>query len=75
MSGKKGMKSLVIWDEDILEKPESLQAERLCAVRSSKSLRLRRSKPGYFNPLGGHPGFRLQEGAVCLHRKLLTFQN
>ena len=48
---------LVIWDESVLEKPESLKAERLCAVRSSKAHRLKRIKPGYFNPPGGRPIF------------------
>ena len=48
---------LVIWDESVLEKPESLKAERLCAVRSSKAQRLKRIKPGYFNPPGGRPIF------------------
>jgi hypothetical protein len=45
----------VLWDESVLEKPESLKAERLCAVRSSKAVRLKRIKPGYFNPPGGRP--------------------
>jgi hypothetical protein len=45
----------VLWDEGVLEKPESLKAERLCAVRSSKAVRLKRIKPGYFNPPGGAP--------------------
>jgi hypothetical protein len=52
-----GKKALVIWDESVIEKAESLQAERLCAVRSSKALRLKRIKPGYFNPPGGRPVF------------------
>lgn len=52
-----GQRPLVIWDESVLEKPESVQAEGLCAVRSSKSLRLKRIKPGYFNPPGGRPVF------------------
>ncbi len=47
----------VIWDESVLEKSESLQSERLCAVRSSKAARLKRIKPGYFNPPGGRPIF------------------
>ena len=47
----------VIWDESVIEKPESLKAERLCAVRSSKAKRLQRIKPGYFNPPGGRPVF------------------
>jgi hypothetical protein len=45
----------VLWDESVLEKPESLKAERLCAVRSSKAARWKRIKPGYFNPPGGRP--------------------
>ena len=49
--------SFVIWDESVLEKSESLQSERLCAVRSSKAARLKRIKPGYFNPPGGRPIF------------------
>jgi Transposase DDE domain. len=47
----------VIWDESVLEKPESLKAEGLCAVRSSKAARLKRIKPGYFNPPTGRPIF------------------
>lgn len=47
----------VIWDESVLEKPESLQAEGLCAVRSTKAVRLKRIKPGYFNPPTGRPIF------------------
>jgi len=47
----------VIWDESVLEKSESLQAEGLCAVRSTKAARLKRIKPGYFNPPGGRPIF------------------
>jgi len=52
-----GERPLVIWDESVLEKPESLQAEGLCAVRSSKAVRLKRIKPGFFNPPGGRPVF------------------
>lgn len=47
----------VIWDESVLEKPESIKSERLCPVRSSKAARLKRIKPGYFNPPGGRPIF------------------
>ena len=46
-----------IWDESVIEKSESLKAEGLCAVRSSKAARLKRIKPGYFNPPGGRPIF------------------
>jgi len=48
---------LAIWDESVIEKPESLQLEGLCAVKSSKAKRLKRIKPGYFNPPGGRPIF------------------
>ena len=69
--------ALVIWDDSEAEKPESLAAEGLCPVRSSKARRLKRIKPGFFNPPGGRPifvpGFHwLQvivvgmEGAPCL---------
>ena len=50
-----GQAAYLLWDESVLEKPESLKAERLCAVRSSKAVRLKRIKPGYFNPPGGRP--------------------
>ena len=47
----------VIWDESVLEKAESLKAEGLCAVRSAKAARLKRIKPGYFNPPTDRPIF------------------
>lgn len=49
--------ALVIWDESAVEKPESLAAEGLCPVRSSKAARLKRIKPGFYNPPGGRPVF------------------
>jgi len=52
-----GEEVLVVWDESVIEKPESLAAERLCAVKSSKAQRLKRIKPGYFNPPRGRPVF------------------
>lgn len=60
----------VIWDESVLEKPESLQAEGLCAVRSTKAARLKRIKPGYFNPTHGSTDIcaRLQLAAGVSHR-------
>ena len=48
----RGEEGLLIWDATVLEKPESLQAEGLCAVRSSKALRLTRVKKGYYHPPG-----------------------
>src|SRR5260370_40875225 len=47
-----GEDGLVIWDGTVLEKPESLSAEGLGAVRSSKALRLTRVKKGYYHPPG-----------------------
>jgi hypothetical protein len=45
-----GETPLVIWDESVLEKSESLKVEGLSPVRSAKAARLARIKPGYFNP-------------------------
>jgi hypothetical protein len=50
-----GETPLVVWDESVLEKAESLHLEGLCPVRSTKAARLKRIKPGYFNPPGGRP--------------------
>ncbi len=47
-----GEDGLLIWDGTVLEKPESLSAEGLCAVRSSKALRLTHVKKGYYHPPG-----------------------
>jgi len=49
--------AIVAWDESVWEKPESLGSEGLSAVRSSKAQRLKRIKPGYYNPPGGRPIF------------------
>ncbi len=52
-----GEKALVVWDESVLEKSESIAIEGLCAVKSSTARRLKRIKPGYFTPPGGPPVF------------------
>jgi hypothetical protein len=49
--------ALVVWDDSVVEKPESLVSEGLCAVRSSKAQRLKRIKPGYYNPPTARPIF------------------
>jgi hypothetical protein len=49
--------AVAIWDDSENEKPESLAAEGLCPVRSSKAVRLKRIKPGFYNPPGGRPVF------------------
>ena len=52
-----GKMILAIWDGSVIEKPESLSLEGLFAVRSSKAVRLKRMKPGFFNTPGGRPVF------------------
>lgn len=49
--------ALILWDESVVEKPESVQAEGLGSVRSSKAARLKRIKPGFYQPPGGPPVF------------------
>ena len=49
--------ALAVWDESVLEKAESITLEGLCAVRSAKARRLKRIKPGFYNPPGGPPVF------------------
>jgi Transposase DDE domain len=52
-----GEEAILLWDESVLEKPESLRAEGLGFVRSSKAARLKRIKPGFYQPPGGPPVF------------------
>jgi len=52
-----GEEALLMWDESVIEKLASIALEGLCAVRSSKARRLKRIKPGYYNPPGGPPIF------------------
>jgi hypothetical protein len=47
-----GEDGLVVWDESVLEKPESVASADLGAVRSSKGRRLTRIKPGFYRPPG-----------------------
>jgi hypothetical protein len=46
---------LLVWDGSVLEKPETVKNDDLCAVRSSKARRMGRIRPGFFNPPGGRP--------------------
>lgn len=50
-----GQTPLLVWDESVLEKPESSHSEGLCSVRSSKARRLKRIRKGFYNPPGGPP--------------------
>jgi hypothetical protein len=57
--------ALVLWDDSVNEKPESLHAQGLGPVRSSKAKRLSRIKPGYYRKPSAPvfvPGF----GWLCL---------
>jgi hypothetical protein len=44
---------LVVWDESVWEKPESIALEGLCAVRSSEAERLKRIRKGFYSPPQG----------------------
>jgi len=50
-----GEEVLLVWDGSVLEKSETVKNPDLCAVRSSKARRLKRIRPGFFNPPGGRP--------------------
>src|SRR5690349_3045621 len=50
-----GEQPLLVWDGSVLEKPETITNPDLCALRSSKARRLKRIRPGFFNPPGGRP--------------------
>jgi Transposase DDE domain len=50
-----GEQVFVIWDGSVIEKPESQKAEELCAVKSSKAARRKKSRKGSFNQPGGKP--------------------
>ncbi|WP_151756381.1 hypothetical protein [Dictyobacter vulcani] len=52
---REGEEILVVWDGSEIEKPESQKAEDLCAVRSSKAARRKKSRKGIFNQPGGKP--------------------
>src|SRR5579875_529205 len=45
---RQGEDALVLWDESVLEKPESIANPDLGSVRSSKAHRLTRIKPGFY---------------------------
>lgn len=47
---EQGEEALVLWDESVIEKPESLADPDLGSVRSSKAHRLTRRKPGFYRP-------------------------
>jgi hypothetical protein len=45
-----GETPLVVWDQSVLEKPESQTLDDLCPVRSMKAERLKRIRPGFYQP-------------------------
>jgi hypothetical protein len=52
---REGEQVYVVWDGSVIEKPESEKAEDLCAVKSSKAARRKKSRKGSFNQPGGKP--------------------
>ena len=57
---RQGKQLLFVWDDSVVEKPESWYSQGLCPVGSSKSKRLQKVKPGYYKPPSGRvcvPGF------------------
>jgi hypothetical protein len=67
-----GQDVLAVWDESVLEKPESVALEGLCAVRSMRAARLKHIHPGFYNPPGGRPVF--VPGLQWLGLLLLSYQ-
>jgi DDE family transposase len=58
---EQGEEALVLWDESVVEKPESIANPDLGSVRSSKAHRLTRIKPGFYHPPSAPifvPGFQ-----------------
>jgi hypothetical protein len=58
--------ALLLWDSSVLEKPESIALEGLCAVRSSEAARLKHIKKGFYTPPGGPPVFVPGMQWLCL---------
>src|ERR1700681_645956 len=52
---QEGQQVLYIHDGSVIEKPESEKSEGLCAVKSAKAARLKKSRKGAFNRPGGKP--------------------
>jgi len=52
---KSGEEALNVWDESVIEKTESERTEGLCAVKSSKAVRLKKQRKGVWNPPTGKP--------------------
>lgn len=51
----RGREVLILWDESVWEKPESIALEGLGSVRSTTAQRLKRIRKGYYNPPSGPP--------------------
>lgn len=48
----RGREALLLWDESVWEKPESIALEGLGSVRSAQAARLKRIKKGFYTPPG-----------------------
>lgn len=46
----RGREALLLWDESVWEKPESIALEGLGSVRSVQDARLKRIKKGFYTP-------------------------
>ncbi len=68
-----GKSWLMMWDDSVIEKPESWWSEGLSPVHSKKSQRLTRIKPGFYNKHKGRicvPGFEWSAAILTsLHKK------
>ena len=49
----RGHTPLLLWDESVWEKPESIALEGLSSVRSAKAARLKRIRKGFYTPPAG----------------------
>lgn len=47
---EKGKRALLLWDDSVVEKPESWLLQGLCSVPSSKGKRLTKVKRGFYRP-------------------------
>lgn len=68
-----GLEPLFLWDDSVVEKPESWFTEGLCPVGSSKAKRLTKVKPGFYRPPGGRicvPGYQWSGVLLSAYRQV-----
>ncbi len=59
---KSGEEALNVWDESVIEKTESERTEGLCAVKSSKAVRLKKTKKRGVEPTNRETDHGLRNG-------------